>query len=58
LERKETREYQYERNHEHVKENFEGNACNIKNKKGTLIGKVPSTANGLYKVEQSLRGDY
>jgi GAG-pre-integrase domain len=31
---------------------FEGNACNIKNKKGTLIGKVPSTANGLYKVKQ------
>jgi hypothetical protein len=30
---------------------FEGNTCKIKNKKGDIIGNIPSGPNGLYKVE-------
>jgi hypothetical protein len=30
---------------------FEGDCCYIKNKKGKIIGKIPHSANGLFKVE-------
>jgi Integrase core domain len=30
---------------------FEGQECKIQNRKGTVIGKIPASTNGLYKVE-------
>jgi hypothetical protein len=30
---------------------FKGDSCYIKNKKGKVIGKIPHSANGLFKVE-------
>ncbi len=33
---------------------FEGDACKIKNKAGKVIGVVPASANGLYRVDHSV----
>ena len=35
---------------------FEGETCKIKNQKGNTIGKIPASANGLYKVEHDYVG--
>jgi hypothetical protein len=32
---------------------FKGNTCKIMNSKGSVVGKIPSNANGLYKVEHA-----
>ena len=36
---------------------FDGNACKIKNSKGTIIGEIPVGDNGLYKVEHASMAD-
>jgi hypothetical protein len=33
---------------------FEGDSCYIKNKKGKVIGKIPRSTNGLFKVEHQV----
>jgi hypothetical protein len=33
---------------------FKGDSCYIKNKKGKVIGKIPHSANGLFKVEHQV----
>jgi transposase InsO family protein len=33
---------------------FEGQSCRIKNKSGKIVGDIPASPNGLYKVEHSL----
>jgi hypothetical protein len=33
---------------------FEGDSCYIKNKKGKVIGKIPCSTNGLFKVEHQV----
>ena len=32
---------------------FEGDSCKIKNRSGTIIGTIPATSNGLYKVDHA-----
>jgi len=32
---------------------FEDKSCKIKNKSGKVIGNIPASTNGLYKVEHS-----